>query len=577
MTADLIARDVLLYSAQAALVIAAGAGAARLLRLREPNTMLTFWSALLLTCVFLPALQPWHAAPLPTAFESSATATATLTAVPAPAVPSQWPLNLLVLTMLAAGIVVRGLWLLITAIGLRRLRKSAALLTPIPGAMRAAEASVGAQAELRVSPRVAGPITFGARAPVIVVPPAVLALDERVQEAIVCHELLHVRRHDWLHQIVEEALRTIFWFHPVVRWLIGRIQLTREEVVDREAIDLTRSRDRYIDALMAVALTQPRTPLFVPAPLFLRRRSLKHRINSLFEESSMSTRRLMLSLAACVSVFALAAVVSVRALPLEAQPGTPAQPVQIVAGGDHLLHASLPEYPRAAIENHIEGDVVLQLGVDAQGNVIDARVINGPDELRKVALRAALDWHFSPASVKSTLTQATIRFTLPPAGTYTFEGRTVEYDGFSVEGWKGQTSQAQNLERFIDEAKKALEDPGVTGEKRAGIERKLAEANSQLEAIRAERQKSGEATTVEMRGADGRIEGVRTLTQIRSERVADAALKDFIAQLGVKIGDQITESAAREIREKAAQIDQHLRVGFSNDGKNGLVLTVIAP
>jgi len=58
----------------------------------------------------------------------------------------------------------------------------------------------------------------------------------------VCHELVHVRRGDWIDEVFEEGVRTLFWFHPAVRWLIGRIQLDREQVVDRAVTELTRPR-----------------------------------------------------------------------------------------------------------------------------------------------------------------------------------------------------------------------------------------------------------------------------------------------------------------------------------------------
>jgi beta-lactamase regulating signal transducer with metallopeptidase domain len=53
-----------------------------------------------------------------------------------------------------------------------------------------------------------------------------------VQEAIACHELVHVRRRDWLREIFEEAVVAVLWFHPAVWMLIGRIRLAREQVVD---------------------------------------------------------------------------------------------------------------------------------------------------------------------------------------------------------------------------------------------------------------------------------------------------------------------------------------------------------
>ena len=160
-----------------------------------------------------------------------------------------WPLASLVLVVLTTGIAMRLLWLALGVWALARLRSTASPLVPPPDAFSRAEARVGVRAGVYVSDRIAGPITFGLMKPVVMVPPSVVAMRPHVQEAIAYHELLHVRRRDWLFEVVEEGIRTVFWFHPAVWWLIGRIQLSREEVVDQAAIRFTESRERYVDAL----------------------------------------------------------------------------------------------------------------------------------------------------------------------------------------------------------------------------------------------------------------------------------------------------------------------------------------
>jgi beta-lactamase regulating signal transducer with metallopeptidase domain len=82
--------------------------------------------------------------------------------------------------------------------------------------------------------------------------------------------LIHVRRRDWVFQLVEEAVRTLLWFHPAIWWLIGRIQLSREQVVDQAAVAMIESRERYVEALLAVAIAKS-PGMFTPAPAFLRR------------------------------------------------------------------------------------------------------------------------------------------------------------------------------------------------------------------------------------------------------------------------------------------------------------------
>src|SRR5258708_31490342 len=138
-----------------------------------------------------------------------------------------------------------------------------------------------------------------------------------VQEAIAYHELLHVQRRDWLDEILEETVRSVLWFHPAIWWLIGRIQLTREQVVDQAAIQLTNSRERYVDSLLAIALaTSPAA--FTPASAFFRRHLLKKRLARILKETTMTTRRLIASLTAIAAALAPARTLPVRSFPLQA-------------------------------------------------------------------------------------------------------------------------------------------------------------------------------------------------------------------------------------------------------------------
>ena len=117
----------------------------------------------------------------------------------------------------------------------------------------------------------------------------------------------------------------------------------------------------------------------------------------------MTTRRLIASLTASAAALALAITLAVRAFPLEAQGvERPAGsgPVQVLEGGEHLLHGDVPEYPRRAAERSVQGDVVLEMTLNDRGEVSDARVVRGPDELRRAALEAVLNWHYSPEALE---------------------------------------------------------------------------------------------------------------------------------------------------------------------------------
>jgi TonB family protein len=73
-------------------------------------------------------------------------------------------------------------------------------------------------------------------------------------------------------------------------------------------------------------------------------------------------------------------------------------------------------YPVAAREKRVQGVVVVQVRVDGSGNVADAQVQSGPEELRRSALESVLQWHFAHEAAGNAR-QVTIAFTLPKTGT----------------------------------------------------------------------------------------------------------------------------------------------------------------
>ena len=387
-----------------------------------------------------------------------------------------------------------------------------------------------------------------------------------VQDAIATHELLHVRRHDWLHVIGEEAIRTVLWFRPAIWWLIARIQLTREHAVDNRVVALTQSRERYVEALLAVATTRNPVAL-VPASLFLRRRFLKKRLAHILQETTMTTRRLIASVTVSAGALTVAAILAVRSFPLEARgpqqaqgPAATAGPVQTVKGGAHLLHGALPEYPRRAIQQRIEGDVDLELTVDERGEVSDARVVSGPDELRRAALQAVLQWHFAPQSLRSTVTQVSLRFSAPAA-----DAEAAEQE---PEPQKFETSPAWRLERQLLELANALRDPGVSESQKLEYRHKYAEAQERLKQMRVDVSETHQESSVDI---------TPRLIQIRMERVPAAVAQEIRERAGIGIGDPITEATARKISAIAKSVDEHLLVRFESDRRGGVVLAIIAP
>ncbi|MGQ0633299.1 MAG: M56 family metallopeptidase [Planctomycetaceae bacterium] len=99
------------------------------------------------------------------------------------------------------------------------------------------------------------PFVCGVARAKLVMPRCVLAsLAPPQLHQVVLHELAHVRRRDLLWGWVPEIARIVWWFHPVVHWVVFRLRLERELACDQWAMSLT-SRDSadYAATLVHVA------------------------------------------------------------------------------------------------------------------------------------------------------------------------------------------------------------------------------------------------------------------------------------------------------------------------------------
>ncbi len=107
------------------------------------------------------------------------------------------------------------------------------------------------------------PMVVGVFRPVILLPIATfLGLSQRQLEAILIHELAHVRRYDNLVNLFQRFAETILFFHPVIWWISGCIREERERCCDDVVIGHS---DRKVYAEALVALESFRGPMLAAA------------------------------------------------------------------------------------------------------------------------------------------------------------------------------------------------------------------------------------------------------------------------------------------------------------------------
>jgi protein TonB len=490
--------------------------------MRSPKSRLIFWHALLAACLLIPLVQPWRTEVITTTVQVSAGAT--IMVAPAAARHS-WhvsPIEIALAILMAGcmarlGLLATGFW------RLRRYRRNSIPFEPAP--------AWAVEADLRLSSDVASPVTFGLRRPVVLLPANFPEFDAGLQDAILCHEVLHVRRRDWVAMLAEELVRAGLWFHPAIWWLLGEIQLAREQTVDRAVIEMTKAREQYVDALLTVAGAALQLDL-APAPLFLRKRHLKRRVISILKETRMSKTRTVSTLAVGLAILTGACWFVTTTFPLSAAPQsvTDVMGVSVDTQGAHLMHRSPVMYPRDAQIAGIEGTVLAQVTLDANGNVSDASILSGPDQLRKPVLQSLLSWHFTKDAAGSSR-QIVVTFHLP--------------------------------------------DPKATTAPQT-----LPALQAAVATLQADREK---AVTVQA-GVLGATPSVapapgyspRTIRQITVSGV-EMSQDEVLSKLPVHVNDEWRPESMQALNEAVHQIDEHLNVAVTQLSPSGIIIRISGP
>ena len=416
--------DLIAWSAQVACVVAIGGLLPMLLRLDAPGVRYMFFRALLVICLALPWLQARQATGgITTSTDFTAAYIGVAMPVDVGAVTPAFPWFAAALgACLAFGIAVRGAWIAIGLVRLSRLRQ-AGYVVPSCGEHDELQRLIGTQAEIRYVVGLRQPVTFGVRRPLVLLPESLRTHPLHVQRAVLSHELMHVQRRDWMWLITEEVVRTVLWFHPGVWWLISRVQLAREEVVDEVAMLATGSRRGYIEALAAFA---DETPL-VPAAAFARRRHLFRRMRLISREVGMSSRRIAWSCTVMALAVAVGSWSAVAAFPLreaaqetgnaigplekQARPITPENPVP------RRTYSVDPTYPAEAASVDTQAMVTLMITLDQFGRVAEIRRLGAEPIGRSATVKPTVP---DPQMLSSAL-DALVRSAADAVGQWTYD------------------------------------------------------------------------------------------------------------------------------------------------------------
>jgi TonB family protein len=158
------------------------------------------------------------------------------------------------------------------------------------------------------------PVTWGAWRPVILLPANAAGWPEARKRSVICHELAHIARMDWLFQIFAEIARAAYWFHPLAWIAAGQLRRESEQACDDSVLNSGIEPSHYANDLLDLARTLKNpnrnwsAALAIARPTNLERR-FSLMLNPLIDRRNISrSERALLALVALLALLPLAAV-----------------------------------------------------------------------------------------------------------------------------------------------------------------------------------------------------------------------------------------------------------------------------
>lgn len=190
------------------------------------------------------------------------------------------------------------------------------------------------------------PGVFGIFRPVLLLPDGIRErLTPGQFEAIVAHELCHVRRRDNLWLAIHMVVESLFWFHPLVWWIEARLVEERERACDEDVLRMGGDPEEYAQGILAVCKFYLKSPLACAAGVTgssLKQRVEEIMINRLVDKMSIGKKLLL----AAVGLSALTGPLLVGMM----RPPSLSAQEPVTDGKQLIVTSTLPEFEVASIK-----------------------------------------------------------------------------------------------------------------------------------------------------------------------------------------------------------------------------------
>ncbi|WP_246196622.1 M56 family metallopeptidase [Aquisphaera giovannonii] len=236
---------------------------------------------------------------------------------------------------------------------LARLRRDATELTGSSGLLGECRAALALERPVRLAahPLVATPVILGGLRPLVLVPEDWAQWPDSRRRACLLHELCHLARLDDMVKLAQELIRIPFFFHPLVAWLLIRLDRERELICDEAAVAHGCDPVDYVRLLVELARRRSRLPRTSPGLRpgwlpFLDRRTVRARIERLLEGDARTPSPASSGRPIAPGALAVLVAVAVGGIRVSARPVPEPDPVEYLATAPGPLAADADEPAR---------------------------------------------------------------------------------------------------------------------------------------------------------------------------------------------------------------------------------------
>jgi bla regulator protein blaR1 len=229
-------------------------------------------------------------------------------------------------------------------------------------AQLARQFGIGRTVHVRVLAQLASPVTIGWLRPAILLPASlVTGMPPHLLEALIAHEMAHVRRFDYLVNLGQNVIEMLLFYHPTVWWISRRIRVERELIADELAAQQTGD-----PRTLALALSELEKMQFSGLGLAVGANDgdLVSRIRRLVQPDTQT-----INWKAAIPVAGL--VAACFALQANAAREVKLADVPPVA---QFASCAKPKWPAQSLANEDTGTVTLGFLISKTGEVADSRV-----------------------------------------------------------------------------------------------------------------------------------------------------------------------------------------------------------